>query len=120
MESQLWVEPVGSVIIARLRGLPTVELLADCQRRVLGLIEDTGKPLVLYDALEMIAPATDVAWSQRALDATLPLRPKRAIVVPNTKIAFLARLAFADDYGDNRVFYNDMAAAFEWLLAPTV
>jgi hypothetical protein len=44
--------------------------------------------------------------------------PRRAIVVPNTKLAYLARLAFADEFGDNRVFYNDMAEAFEWLKAP--
>lgn len=115
MEGQLWIEPVGAIIIARLRGLPTVDLLAECQSRVVDLLRETAKPLVLYDALEMIAPETKVAWSQRALDSKLTFRPKRAIVVQNTKIAYLARLAFADEFGDNQVFYNDMAAAFEWL-----
>jgi hypothetical protein len=120
MEGQIWVEPVGGIIIARLRGLPTVELLTECQGLVLELIQQTGKPLVLYDGLEMTAPQTNVAWSQRTLDKTMSIRPKRAIVVPNTKIAYLARLAFADEYGDNRVFYNDMADAFEWLKSPGV
>jgi hypothetical protein len=115
MDGQLWVEPVGTVIIARLRGLPTVELLAECQSLVVQLLQETAKPLVLYDALEMMPPETAVAWSQRTLDSKLTFRPKRAIVVPNTKIAYLARLAFADEFGDNQVFYNDMAAAFEWL-----
>ena len=115
MQSQLWVEPVGGVIIARLRGLPTAELLSECQRLVIELIAETRERHVLYDALEMIAPDASVAWSQRTLDRDLVVRPKRAIVVPNTKIAYLARLAFADEFGDNRVFYSDMAQAFEWL-----
>jgi len=111
---QLWVEPVGNLIIARLRGLPTEELLRECQARVLELVRETGKHCVLYDALEMHAPEVAVAWSQRKLDEQLgPVKLRRAIVVPNTKLAFLARLAFAD--GDYRVFYSDMAAAIKWL-----
>ena len=115
MEGQLCVEPVGGVIIARMSGLPTIELLSDCQRQVVQLIEETGKALVLYDALEMIAPDVHVAWSQRTLDATLAVRPRRAIVVPNTKIAYLARLAFAGEFGDSRVFYDDVTEAIDWL-----
>jgi hypothetical protein len=115
MDGQLWIEPVGELIIARVRGLPTEEVLAECQQRVVDLITETGKPLVLYDALEMIAPEVKVVWSQRSLDASLPVRPRRAIVVPNTRIAYLARLAFADEFGENRVFYNDISAAIDWL-----
>ncbi|WP_395753182.1 hypothetical protein [Prosthecobacter sp.] len=37
-----------------------------------------------------------------------------AIVVPNTAIAYLARLAFGDLH--HRVFYNDIAAAILWLM----
>jgi hypothetical protein len=33
--------------------------------------------------------------------------------VPDTKLAYLARLAFGD--GDYRVFYDDRAAAVRWL-----
>lgn len=117
MEEQLWVEPVGGIIIARMRGILTVDLLVECQRRVVQLLQETAQPMVLYDALEMSPPTVDVAWSQRSLDAGLPLRPRRAIVVPNTKTAYLARLAFADEYGDSRVFYNDIAQACEWLKA---
>ncbi len=50
-------------------------------------------------------------------DAHLQVQLKRAIVVPDTRIAYLARLAFADEYGDARVFYGDMAQAFAWLKA---
>jgi hypothetical protein len=34
-------------------------------------------------------------------------------VVPNTRVAFLTRLAFGE--GDYRVFYNDISAAIRWL-----
>lgn len=115
MKISLCVEPIGGVIIARIRGLPTIELLSDCQQRVVQVMQETGKALVLYDALEMIAPDVHVAWSQRSLDATLAIRPRRAIVVPNTKIAYLARLAFAGEIGDSRVFYDDVAEAIDWL-----
>jgi hypothetical protein len=39
---------------------------------------------------------------------------KIAIVVPNTAIAYLARLAFGE--ANHRVFYNDMSAAVLWLM----
>jgi len=82
--------------------------------RVLELVNDTGKHCVLYDALEMEAPPVEVAWSQRKLDAELGgPKLRRAIVVPNRRLAYLARLAFGD--GDHRVFYSDMLSAVTWL-----
>ncbi|MDB5770175.1 MAG: hypothetical protein V7606_3657 [Burkholderiales bacterium] len=114
MQGQLWVEPVGNLIIARLRGMPTEELLTECQRQVLQLLKDTGRGKVLYDALEMEPPSVDVTQVQQKLDAQLgTLHLRRAIVVPNSRLAFLARLAFGE--GDYRVFYNDMTAAIIWL-----
>jgi hypothetical protein len=112
--AQLWVEPVGELIIARLRGVPTEALLRECQERVLLLVQETGRNRVLYDALEMDSPVVDVALAQRKLDEELgSVTLRRAIVVPNTRLAFLARLAFGE--GDYRVFYNDIAAAITWL-----
>jgi len=114
MSDQLWVELVGDLVIARLRGEPNAELLRECQKQVLFLAKDAERVKVLYDALEMLPPPVDVPWAQRALDEGLgPLRLKRAIVVPNSKLAYLARLAFGE--GDYRVFYNDIAAAVTWL-----
>ena len=111
---QLWVEPVGDLIIARIRGEPTEALLRDCQDRVLEIIRDAGRGRVLYDALEMETPPVDIPLAQRKLDEDLGgVHIRRAIVVPNTKLAYLARLAFGD--GDYRVFYNDMTAAVAWL-----
>src|SRR4051794_14400662 len=114
MNRQLWVEPIGDLIIARIRGEPSEALLRDCQERVLQIMRDTGGRKVLYDALEMESPPVDVPLAQRKLDAALgPFHFRRAIVVPNTRLAYLARLAFGD--GDYRVFYNDMIAAISWL-----
>jgi hypothetical protein len=50
-----------------------------------------------------------VAWDEQLGSIAL----KRAIVVPNSRLAYLARLAFGE--GDYRVFYNDMVAAIVWL-----
>ena len=117
MSGALWVELSGDLIIARMRGEPTVELLRECQSQVVHLARDAGRARVLYDVLEMHPPHVDVPWSQRALDEQLgDLQLRRAIVVPTSKLAYLARLAFGE--GDYRVFYNDIAAAVAWLTQP--
>ena len=111
---EAWVELVGDLIVARVRGEPTELLLRETQEKVLFLVRDAERGKVLYDTLEMIAPTVDVVWSQRALDENLgQIKLKRAIVVPNSQLAYLARLAFGE--GDYRVFYNDMIAAIKWL-----
>jgi hypothetical protein len=116
MADNLWVDLVGDLIIARVRGEPTIELLRACQEQVLFLARDAGRAKVLYDTLEMLAPPVDVVWSQRSLDEALDqARLRRAIVVPNSRLAYLARLAFGE--GDYRVFYNDLTAAIDWLRA---
>ncbi len=103
---QVWIELVGELVIARVRGEPTEQLLRDAQERVLFLVRDAERGKVLYDTLEMEPPPVDVPWVQRALDEKLgPIKLKRAIVVPNSRLAFLARIAFGE--GDYRVFYNE-------------
>lgn len=114
MQGELWVERVGELIIARVRGEPTADLLRQCQAQVLRLVQETGQGKVLYDTLEMVPPPVDVPWVQRELDEGLgAVHLRRAIVVPNSRLAFLARLAFGE--GDYRVFYNDIVAAVQWL-----
>src|SRR5436190_11735134 len=111
---QAWVELVGDLVVARVRGEPTEQLLRETQEKVLFLVRDAQRGKVLYDTLEMTPPPVDVPWSQRELDEKLgPIQLKRAIVVPNSKLAYLARLAFGE--GDYKVFYNDMVAAVKWL-----
>jgi hypothetical protein len=117
MDGRLWVEPVGNLIIARIRGEPTEALLRECQDRVVQIARDSKDAVVhnvLYDALEMESPPVDVPLAQRRLDESLgSLHLRRAIVVPNTRLAYLARLAFGE--GDYRVFYSDIVAAVAWL-----
>jgi hypothetical protein len=114
-QQQLWVEPCGGIILARIRGVPSEPLLRTCQERVLRLIQDTGQCRVLYDALELELPTVDPALVQQKLEAERDpsVRLRRAIVVPNTRVAYLARIAFGE--GDYRVFYNDFIAAIRWL-----
>jgi hypothetical protein len=107
------VELEGNLVVARVRGEPTEALLRATHEQILRLVGD-GDGRVLYDALDMTAPPVDVPWSQRQLDDALgAIRLKRAILVPDTKLAYLARLAFGE--GDYRVFYNDRSAAVRWL-----
>ena len=113
---QLWVELVGPVIIARIRGVPTDALLRECQTRLESLIRDTGCTRILYDALELENPSADDALTQQALTNSLKDPALRfAIVVSSTRVAYLSRLAFGD--ANHRVFYSDMSAALQWLCA---
>ena len=114
MDNQLWIEPVGNMIVVRVRGVPSEKLLRECQERVLVLLAETGQKRILYDALELIAPPVQVALFQEKLDEGIDTKKlRRAIVVPNTKLAYLARLAFGE--GNYRVFYSDIASAVKWL-----
>jgi hypothetical protein len=68
----------------------------------------------MYDALELERPPLEIVLTQQGLtDALKQADIKVAIVVPNTGIAYLSRLAFGE--ANHRVFYNDIAAAISWL-----
>lgn len=114
MHDQFWIEVVGDIVVARVRGEPTEEILRKCQEQVLFLVRDSGRGKVLYDTLEMQAPPVQIPRFQRELDKGLgEVKLRRAIVVPNSRLAFLARLAFGE--GDYRVFYNDIVSSIKWL-----
>lgn len=113
-QGSIWVDLVGNVIVARARGTLTAELLHECQTRVVALANSTGCRRIMYDALEIERPPVEVALTQQQLTPELrKLSARIAVVVPNSAIAYLGRIAFHD--GDHRVFYNDIAGAFEWL-----
>jgi len=114
LQGQLWVELVGDLVLARVRGEPTAALLRECQEKVLFLVRDAEKGKVLYDTLEMEPPPVEVPLAQQELDQALgSIKLRRAIVVPNSRLAYLARLAFGE--GEYRVFYNDIVSAVKWL-----
>lgn len=115
---QLWIEPVGGIIVARIRGALTEALLRECQDRVVALARDTRLTKVLYDTLELEAPGIDlVLLQQKMVESELEsINLRRAFLVQNTRVAYLARLGFGE--GDHRVFYNDLAAALSWLQEP--
>lgn len=114
MNPQLWIEPVGDLIIVRMRGVPTEALLKECHERLLTLLKETGGSRILHDCLEMETPPIEVPISQWKLDRELEtLKLRRAVVVPNTRLAYLGRIAFAE--GNCRIFYNDLSAAVQWL-----
>jgi hypothetical protein len=113
-DATLDVRVSGDLLLVEQRGQMNEAVLRNCQQRVLALAHETGLRRVLYDARGMIAPGAEVALMQQELDGGLDgLKLRRAIVVPGTRIAYLARIAFFE--GEDRVFYDDIEAARAWL-----
>ena len=116
MNGSVWVELSGGIVVARFRGEPTEALLKEVQERVLVILQDTRHRKVLYDALEMEPPTVELTLVQQQLSADIHNMGVRvAILVPNSRLAYLSRIAFGA--GDHRVFYNDLGAAIAWLTA---
>ncbi|WP_152570896.1 MULTISPECIES: STAS/SEC14 domain-containing protein [Massilia] len=121
LNSQLWIEPLGNVVVVRVRGELTESLLKEIHERVIQLLRDTEYTRVLYDTLEMESPDIDIALLQEKLNektkqlfADQSLR--KAILVSNTRLGYLSRIAFGQfGEGDYRVFYNDLSHALQWL-----
>lgn len=102
------------MIVVKVKGEPSQELLRECHDKILPLVQRGGYTRILYDGSEMIAPGVEVPLSQWKLDRELgAVHLRRAILVPDAKLAYLARLAFAE--GDYQVFYNDREQAIRWL-----
>ena len=115
IENRVWVEISGDLIVARLRGSITEQDVADAQPQVLLLLAETNRSRVLYDVLELEPPSVDLTLAQRENSDQLYRKGVRiAILVPNTRSAYLARLAFGQ--GDYHVIYNDLAQAVTWLM----
>lgn len=116
MQGSVWVELSGNIVIARLRGEPTEAMIRETQERVLVLLQDTSHRRILYDALEMEPPTVDLTLMQQRLSEDIHKMGTRiAILVPNSRLAYLSRLAFGS--GEHRVFYNDLVGAISWLTA---
>jgi NAD(P)H-dependent FMN reductase len=106
------VEVIDRIVMVRVRGEPSKELIEACHARVMEVSKQNAITAVLYDARAMQAPTIDVPWTQRTLDEQAQPDLKRAIVVPDAKLAFLARVAFGEN---DRIFYNDVSGAIRWL-----
>lgn len=115
MQGSFSVELAGDIVIVRFRGEASEALLLECHEHLLDVVRTAGRQKILYDALEMTTPPLDLVFMQRQMvdGRYLGDSLRRAIVVSNTKLAYLARLAFGE--GDYEVFYNDLESALEWL-----
>lgn len=115
VQDKAWVELVGDIIIARIRGELNEDVLNERHERILQLARDTECRRLLIDDLELMPPDYAIVEAQQAHNRELSqLGFKIAILVPNSRLAYLARLQFGDE--NHRVFYNDMAAAALWLV----
>jgi hypothetical protein len=113
-ESGSSVEQAGDAIVVRLRGKASEALLRQVQDEVLRLAARASRPRVLVDMLELSPPPVELAALQRKLDEdSRAAGLRRAIVVPDSRLAYFARLAFGE--GNYRIFYNDRVAAMKWL-----
>jgi hypothetical protein len=111
---RLWVELVGQIIVARIIGKPTEELLALRHERILQIERDSACRKLLLDDLQMSAPSYTDIQKQRTLNPDfIALGFKIAVVVPNSQMAYLARMKF--DHENHKVFYNDLVEAITWL-----
>ena len=107
-------EAQGPLVVVKITRAVTERALEKCQRCVLATLKQTGCNGVLYDLTEMPQVPINVLLYQRLLDEHVAhLEIRRAIVVPNTIVAHLARLAFG--FGDYRLFYDDIEAAKRFL-----
>ena len=115
MDGRLTCELVNNVVVATLQGEPTERVLEQCRAEILALARRSGIRAVLYDFRQLsLAPSAKVLLHQEALDHETPgMKLRRAVVVPDTSIGYLARLAFSAD--DCLVFLNDYAAAVRFL-----
>jgi hypothetical protein len=110
VDEQFTCQAQDRFIVARLHGEPNERVLEECQSCVLELAKLNGCRAVLYDLRDMEAPPLKVLLYQRILNSHLgDFDLRRAVVVPNAHLGYLARLAFGG--ADYRVFYDDMEAA---------
>ena len=117
MMGRFEIEDSGTATVVRLFGVPSVDVIRGAHEQILSRLNAGGPRSVIYDGRAMEPPTVEVPLSQWLLDRDFePFKLRRAVIVPDTKLAYLARLAFHND--DFRVFYNDYAAALEWLESP--
>lgn len=114
LTNELWGERVGEIIIARIKGQPTSDILTVRHERILQVQQESGCKKLLLDDLQMALPTYPQIKFQRKLNPDFSaLDFKIAVLVPHSQMAFLARLKFNRE--NHRVFYNEIADAVAWL-----
>ncbi|HET9693035.1 MAG TPA: STAS/SEC14 domain-containing protein [Steroidobacteraceae bacterium] len=109
------VDDVDRWIRVLVVGEPTEEMVRKVNAEVLALTQAGRGPAVLLDARRMLPPPSQIAWLQRDLLWRLESIVRCAVVVADSRCAFLARIAFGD--ANYRIFYEDLEAAERWLAA---
>jgi hypothetical protein len=113
-QSKISVEKVGDLIVARIQGALTDAIFQERHDRVLSALGARREGKVLFYDVEREPPSADLVLFQQRLDTQLSsIRLRRAVVVSDTKTAYLARVTFTR--GTDRVFYDDLSAAVRWL-----
>lgn len=113
---QLHVEVVDGLIVARIVGEPTIAFFDECIYRLQPVLQDTGITKILYDLSAAEAPCIDTILhgTKISIEARATML-RRAIVAPNSKIAYLVRLVFGEE--NYRIFYENRDDAIQWLKA---
>lgn len=110
MTGLVWVNRVGDIIVARTRGEMTVDLLLERHRRISQIERESGIRNLLLDNLETAPFPYDLIAEQQTLNTDFEARNFYiAVLVPNSTMAFLARIQSGSQQHD--VFYNDMPGA---------
>jgi phosphoribosylaminoimidazole carboxylase (NCAIR synthetase) len=114
LNNQVWVERVSGVIMASMRGDVTKAMLCQRHEQILQIANDTSSRKLLLNDLEMHPMSYEMLEAQKVFNKQLEaLHFKIAIVVPDSRLAYLARLQF--NGAGQRIFYTDTAKAIEWL-----
>jgi hypothetical protein len=111
---QVSLEIRDSVVVAGVTGEITEDIVRHRHASTVASARDSGFKSVLFDVRLAVPPTAEVSESQRKLNPELSaLGFRLAIVVQNTRMAYLARQTF---FGlEHRIFYDDVDAAISWL-----
>jgi hypothetical protein len=115
IHDQLWVEQVGGIVFAKLRGRLSPSLLEQCHHQVAELVRPLSTALVLYDALELSPPEGPLSLPASGPAPLPPGRGRRAITLADGRLRNPLRLAVSAAGGECRIFDNDLEAACAWL-----
>ena len=114
MDGRLSCEVVGQCVVAKVYGEPAAAALARGHADMLTLVRSSGHTSILYDLRELDVQFAKALFQQETIEREISgLRLRRAIVVSNMSVGYLARLAFSAD--DCRVFFGDYEAAVRYL-----